>query len=177
MAIMETGALKTTPSKVLITILNWVSPDIYAKQVEQIIMKLLLVYVIPEAVFDLGFAVSIPDKMSYTNGQYIMDTFGIMGYLTGKVVQECRDMEGNNCADAIAKDGSALQVTEFGCNIDISYVKGKQLIADKLHTIGHDTDKPRHKTVKIQYQEPNCSYNRTLATGHSYVEAKTSFIQ
>ncbi|KNC27614.1 hypothetical protein FF38_11098 [Lucilia cuprina] len=195
-----------------------VSPDIYAKQVtantairlaatkawkhntyghakilEQICMKLQLDYVIPEPVFDTGFAISIPDRMSYTNGQYIMrwikntrrkcvyyvessprmpvvsrgDSVIFIGYPC--VATWHGDIEGNNRADVLAKDGSALLVTEFGCNIGISYVKGKQLIADKLHTIAN-------RTVKIQYQEPNCG-KRTLASGHSCAEAKTSFIQ
>ena len=98
MAIMITGALRTTPTKALLTILNWLPPDILAKQIAaQTAVRLKankawnkyhyghakilgivnwnkeVDYVTPGPTFDPSFQVEIPDETYYDNGLLIPD--------------------------------------------------------------------------------------------------------
>ena len=93
MSIMTTGALRTTPSKALFTILNWLPPDIAAKKIAaQTALRLCATrawkyqgyghanilgniyreykvdYSIPTPLFDSGFMVHIPEGSYYDNG-------------------------------------------------------------------------------------------------------------
>ena len=99
MSIMTTGALRTTPSKALFTILNWLPPDIAAKKIAaQTALRLCATrawkyqgyghanilgniyreykvdYSIPTPFFDSGFMVHIPDGSYYDNGLHTSKT-------------------------------------------------------------------------------------------------------